>query len=69
MAAAAAGAAGEWPLVISTELHQRRDLYEAVLRLEQAGAAVVERPLGDAALALSASACVCFWMEQALQVI
>ena len=58
----------EWPLVISPQLCQRRDLYEAVLKLELTGAVVIERSLGDAAVSLSASACVCFWSEKDAQV-
>ncbi len=45
-------------MVAATLCRQRQPLYEAVLRLERGGAAVIERPLADAAVVLSAGACV-----------
>ncbi|PRW45191.1 hypothetical protein C2E21_6279 [Chlorella sorokiniana] len=50
----------DWPLIISSDpcrpIRSSRPLYEAVLALEQQGAAVVERPLSLVDLVLSPSA-------------
>ena len=66
--APAAASSREWPLLINPEFCRRRDLYEAVLKLELTGAVVIERPLGEAAVSLSATECICFWPEEATQV-
>ena len=46
----------------------RRPLYEALLRLEAEGAAVVDRQLRAEDLALSADTCCCIWTEDGLKV-
>lgn len=45
----------------------RRPLYEALLRLEREGAAVVDRPLHGEDIALSAETCCCIWTEASLK--
>jgi hypothetical protein len=60
---------GEWPLAIAATICQVQPaLYQAVLRLERAGAAVIERPLADAALVLSVNSCVVLHSEEEFQV-
>lgn len=51
-----------------SEIRRRRDVYEAVLRLETKGAVVIERQLGCVDVALSAAACLCLWTEASFQV-
>ena len=46
----------------------RRPLYEALLRLEAEGAAVVDRQLRGEDIALSADTCCCIWTEDGLKV-
>ena len=55
-------------MVAAILCQQRQPLYEAVLRLERDGAAVIERPLADAAVVLSAGACVVLHDEADFQV-
>ncbi len=60
---------GDWPLVVAADLCRRRQpLYEAILRLERDGAAVIERPLADAAVVLSAGTCIVLHDEADFQV-
>ena len=67
--APAAAQPGEWPLVIAATICQDQPaLYQAVLQLERAGAAVIERPLADAAFVLSARSCVVLHEEEEFQV-
>ena len=49
-------------------MRMRRPLYEALLRLEAEGAAVVDRQLRAEDVALSAGACCCIWTEDSLKV-
>ena len=46
----------------------RRPLYEAMLRLEREGAALVDRQLHGEDIALSADTCCCIWTEDSLKV-
>ena len=49
-------------------MRARRPLYEAMLRLEREGAALVDRQLHEEDLALSAGTCCCIWSEDSLKV-
>jgi hypothetical protein len=49
-------------------LRTRRALYEAVLTMERDGAVVVERRMALADVALSPSACLVVWTDDALGV-
>lgn len=49
-------------------MRTRRPLYEAMLRLERDGAALVDRHLHGEDLALSADTCCCIWTEDSLKV-
>ena len=65
-------AAASWSLALTTRkdspVRMRRPLYEALLRLEAEGAAVVDRRLRAEDLALSAGTCCCIWTEDSLKV-
>ena len=65
-------AAASWSLAVTTRkdspVRVRRPMYEALLRLEVEGAAVVDRQLHAEDLALSADTCCCIWMEESLKV-
>ncbi len=65
-------AAASWSLAVTTRkdspVRVRRPLYEALLRLEVEGAAVVDRQLPAEDVALSADACCCIWTEDSLKV-
>ena len=49
-------------------VHARRPLFEAMLRLEREGAALVDRQLQGEDIALSADTCCCIWTEDSLKV-
>ena len=52
----------------SSLVRSRRRLHEALLQLEREGAAIVDRSLHSADLALSTDACCCIWTEDRLKV-
>lgn len=64
--------APSWSLAINTRSdslsRSRRGLHNALLQLENEGAAVVDRNLSCADLALSATTCCCIWTEESLKV-
>lgn len=64
--------AASWSVAVTTRkdsaVRTRRPLYEAVLRLEREGAAVVDRDLQAEDIALSADTCCCIWTEDRLKV-
>ena len=62
----------QWSVAVNSDpgcaVRQNRRLYEALLRLEQEGCAVVDRAMAHPAdLVLSASACAAVWTEDALK--
>lgn len=64
--------APSWYLVVNSSpdslVRSRRQLHNMLMQLERAGAAVVDRHMSCADLALSVSTCCCIWTEQSLKV-
>ena len=65
-------AAASWSVAVTTRkdsaVRAQRSLYEAMLRLEREGAAMVDRQLHGEDIALSADTCCCIWTEDSLKV-
>ena len=61
-----------WCVVVNSSpnslVRSRQRLHNMLMQLEREGAAIVDRPMSCADLALSMTTCCCIWTEQSLKV-